>query len=99
MQVVHSTAAQQEEDQMFSKFKMFASIAFMGASLAACGGSDSTNTTITNPVTTGTPVLTTSVLMQGTAFTPPAIQVSPGAIVTFTNQDGILHNATFANSA
>jgi plastocyanin len=39
--------------------------------------------------------VTTSVAMQNTAFVPPAIQVSPGAVVTFTNGDNTAHNVTF----
>jgi plastocyanin len=33
--------------------------------------------------------------MVGSAFSPPDIQVSPSATVTFTNQDNITHNVTF----
>lgn len=44
-------------------------------------------------------MVTTSVTLQGSAFVPPAIRVSPGAIVTWTNADGIAHNVTFASSA
>ena len=45
-----------------------------------------------------TRVATTSVSLINTAFVPPDIRVSPGATVTFTNNDGIQHNVTFANS-
>jgi plastocyanin len=37
--------------------------------------------------------------MTGNAFAPPDIQVSPGATVTFTNQDGIAHNVIFTSSS
>ena len=57
------------------------------SAMAACG-SDSTTTTTT-------PTLTTSVTMQSTAFTPTAIQVSPGAVVTWTNNDNFQHTVTF----
>jgi plastocyanin len=36
--------------------------------------------------------------MQSTAFNPPNIVVSPGATVTWTNNDGINHNVTFAGA-
>ncbi len=69
-------------------------------SLACGGGSESTGTNgtptpPTPPAPTTTRVETTEVSMQGTSFTPSAIRVTPGAIVTFTNKDGITHNATF----
>jgi plastocyanin len=44
-------------------------------------------------------VATTAVNMSGSAFNPPAIQVAPGATVTYTNQDGIDHNVTFSSTA
>ena len=69
---------------------------------AACGGSDPSG-----PIGGGgggggggtTPVVTTSVNIQNTAFVPPAIRVSPGAVVTWTNSDGVDHNVTFTSSA
>jgi plastocyanin len=70
--------------------------------IISCGGSDSTGTStgITpNPGGGNTPTVTTSVAMRNTSFTPSAIQVSPGAVVTFTNQDNIDHNATFSSSS
>jgi plastocyanin len=68
--------------------------------LAACGGGSS-GSPPTGPGTgtPGTPELTTAVAMQNTSFTPPDIQVSPGATVTFTNRDGFNHNVTFTNAA
>jgi len=34
--------------------------------------------------------------MRGTSFVPPAIVVARGATVQFTNEDGIIHDASFA---
>ena len=42
---------------------------------------------------------TTSVSMKNTAFNPADIVVSPGATVTWTNEDGFSHNATFSSTA
>lgn len=71
--------------------------------VTSCGGSSSpvptTPTTPTTPVTPGSPVATTSVDMKNTAFSPSAISVGSGAVVTFTNSDGFAHNVTFANTA
>lgn len=47
----------------------------------------------------GGPVATTSVNLRGSAFIPPSIRVSPGAVVTWTNSDGIAHNVTFAETS
>ncbi|MBA3672807.1 MAG: plastocyanin [Gemmatimonadaceae bacterium] len=41
-------------------------------------------------------MITTAVSMRGSAFDPPAIQVSPSAVVTFTNADNFAHNVTFS---
>ena len=70
----------------------------------SCGGSDSSVTGTTKPTTpttpvTTTPVVTTSVDMKNLAFTPSTIQVTSGAVVTFTNSDGFAHNVTFANTS
>jgi plastocyanin len=70
---------------------------------AACGGSGGGDTP-TGPGTPGTPgtpapIVTTSVSLQNTAYNPADIQVSPGATVTFTNNDGINHTVTFDNSS
>lgn len=35
--------------------------------------------------------------MSGFAFSPAAIQVSPGARVTWTNTDNVNHNVTFSS--
>ena len=73
------------------------------AALLACGGSDTTSPgSNQNPNPNpggGSPTVTTAVNMSGNRFTPAAIRVSPGAIVTFTNSDGIAHNATFTSTA
>jgi plastocyanin len=77
----------------------------LAAAIIGCGGGgggDSTPTTPTNPGTPGTPgqpTATTSVEMKGFAFNPPAIVVSPGATVTWTNSDNTNHNVTFSNTA
>ena len=59
----------------------------------ACGGSD--------PITggKGPPVATTSVSLKNTAFAPGVIQVTPGATVQFTNNDGFAHNVTFTDAS
>lgn len=73
--------------------------------ISACGGGAYGGSTdggdgggggITNP---GTPIVTTAVSISGSSFVPPDIQVSPGATVTFTNNDGVAHNATFSSTA
>lgn len=68
----------------------------------ACGGGGSDSPTNPgnpgNPSNPGTPIVTTSVDLQGSAFKPADIQVSPGATVTFTNLDGINHTVTFDNT-
>lgn len=69
--------------------------------VAACGGggsSDSNPTTPTTPTTPATPIATTSVTLQNSLFDPAAIVVSPSAVVTFTNSDGIAHDVNFANT-
>ncbi len=46
----------------------------------------------------GGPVMTTSVTVGNNVFSPGAIQVSPGATVTWTwNPGGIDHNVTFSS--
>ncbi len=71
------------------------------ATVAACGGggsSDNNPTTPTTPTPPTTPTATTSVSLQNNRFDPTAIVVSPSAVVTFTNSDGIAHNVTFAST-
>jgi plastocyanin len=63
------------------------------------GGYGGSVTTPTTPTTPAAPTATTSVAMQNTAFNPQDIVVSPGATVTWTNNDGINHNVTFANAS
>ncbi len=70
--------------------------------LAACGGGGSSDSGPTNPIiptTPGTPVATNAVTMQNSTFNPADIVVSPSSRVTFTNSDGIAHNASFASTA
>lgn len=74
--------------------------------LAACGGSSGGGSSVTSPgtpaipSTPSNPVLTTDVVLQNTAFSPENIQVSPSAVVTFTNNDGgTTHNVTFTSGA
>jgi plastocyanin len=63
--------------------------------LTACGGSgDSGGVTNPPPV----PVVTTDVSIHNLAFSPHAIQVSPGATVHFTNNDNTAHNVTFSSA-
>ena len=71
--------------------------------VAACGGSTDVSTGVTTGTTTGTTtgsgsvVVTTAVAMLGSAFVPPNIQVSPGAVVTWSNGDAFAHNVTFTS--
>jgi plastocyanin len=67
--------------------------------VAACGGggSDTTAPPII-PTTPATPVATTAVSMQNDQFNPKDILVSPSAVVTFTNNDGISHNVIFSDN-
>jgi plastocyanin len=64
--------------------------------LVACSGT-SYSRGVTNPPDPG-PVVTTSVSLHNLAFSPRSIQVSPGATVDFTNNDGISHNITFSSA-
>ena len=67
---------------------------------ASCGGgsaSDGGYGGLTNP-TSGSPIQTTSVAVSDNQFSPAAIQVSPGATVTWTwIQGAALHNVTFSS--
>jgi plastocyanin len=75
------------------------------AALLACGGggSDSTGPGTTGGTAGGTggtgAVATTAVSMKNIAFTPEAIKVASGAVVTWTNNDGFAHNVTFDGGA
>jgi plastocyanin len=67
--------------------------------VAACGGGGGSDSTPTNPITPtpNTPIATTAVSLKDDVFNPADIVVSPSAVVTFTNNDGIAHNVNFAN--
>ena len=72
----------------------------LAAILACGGGSDSTGPGTTGGTTGGTgAVATTAVSMKNIAFTPEAIKVASGAVVTWTNNDGFAHNVTFDGGA
>ena len=70
----------------------FVLVLLSSLAVAGCGGAYSTTPN-------GPPVVTTSVELRNTAFNPAVIQVSPGATVTFTNNDGINHNVTFSSAS
>jgi plastocyanin len=81
---------------------LVAALAFV---VAGCGGSGDTGTTVTG-TPTGTPtggttttVTTNAVAISGFAFFPPNIQVSPGAVVTWSNGDATDHNVTFTSGS
>ncbi len=68
--------------------------------LAGCGGGKSYSGVTAPPQMSPSPrVMTTSVSLRNLAFSPASIQVTPGATVQFTNNDGIEHNITFSNSS
>ena len=71
-------------------------LVFALTTIAACGGGGS-DSTPTVPITPPTPIATTSVGLQNSLFDPSAIVVSPSAVITFTNNDGISHNVIFSN--
>lgn len=74
-------------------------LVLVAAVVTACGGSSATTATgPTTPTTPETPTVTTSVSIANFAFAPASIQVASGAVVTFTNNDNIAHNVTFANN-
>jgi plastocyanin len=66
---------------------------------AACGGGSDTPTNPIIPSTPSNPIATTSVSLQDNVFNPADILVSPSAVVTFDNTDGIAHNVIFANQS
>ena len=72
------------------------------ALVVSCGGGSSStgvpNSNPQTPTTPTTPTVTTSVTLQNSSFSPSAIQVSSGAVVTFTNNDAIAHNVTFTST-
>jgi plastocyanin len=65
--------------------------------LAGCSGASYSGVTDNNG--NQQPVLTTNVSLRNLAFSPRAIQVSPGATVDFTNNDGTAHNITFSSAS
>lgn len=71
----------------------------LAVAIMGCGGGGGGDSTPTTPTPPTPPVATTSVTMQNLAFTPPAIVVSPGATVTWTNNDNTNHNVTFSSTS
>ncbi len=74
--------------------------------VAACGGDSGTNPNGGGGYGGGGggggggPTVTTAVTVTGNAFVPSAIQVSPGAMVTWTwASGGVTHNVTFPSAA
>jgi plastocyanin len=61
--------------------------------MAGCGGS-STYAAPPAGCSAATAVATTSVTIQGMAFSPHCIAVAKGAVVTFTNNDTVPHTVT-----
>jgi plastocyanin len=84
------------EDHFLAQVSMRTCLFLAALSLAAaCGGSSYGSTA---PDTTTGPTVTTAVTISGIAFGPAAIRVSPGAVVTWTNNDNINHNVTFSDA-
>ena len=65
--------------------------------LIGCGGASYSGVTDNNG--NQQPVLTTNVSLRNNAFSPRAIQVSPGVTVDFTNNDGTPHNVIFSSAS
>lgn len=59
--------------------------------LAGCGDDDSTDTTAPSD---GEAASGDAVTIAGFAFDPTTIEVSPGATVTWSNEDGVQHTVT-----
>ena len=57
--------------------------------LAACGGGSSST-----PTSPSNPTVTTTITITANGVSPQSIQVSPGARVTFVNNDSRSHNMT-----
>lgn len=82
---------------------LFCGVTVLAFALAGCGGSSPTGggngggNGSGNGGGNGDPVETTSVTIDNTAFDPADIQVSPGATVTWTWQESVIHNVTFAD--
>jgi cytochrome c peroxidase len=49
------------------------------------------------PPPPGTPSPAATVIMVANAYRPSKLTVAPGTVVTWTNQDGVRHSATFAS--
>lgn len=71
----------------------------LAVAMMGCGGGGGGDSTPTTPTTPAQPIATTSVTMQNFAFSPAAIVVSPGATVTWTNNDNTNHNVTFSSTS
>ncbi|HMG13548.1 MAG TPA: plastocyanin/azurin family copper-binding protein [Gemmatimonadaceae bacterium] len=71
----------------------------LAAVLALIGCSGASYSGVTDNNGNQQPVLTTNVSIRNLAFSPRAIQVSPGATVDFTNNDGTPHNIIFSSAA
>ena len=65
---------------------------------AGCGGGESAGPRSGGTGVPVVPIATTSVSLSSRSVGPSAIRVSPGALVTFTNLDGINHNLTFSDA-
>jgi plastocyanin len=78
---------------MRTTFTLAAALVLMGCSGSGYGGTTGPSN---DP---GPPVMTQSVDLRHQAFSPGRIQVTPGATVEFTNDDGIAHNITFSSNA
>lgn len=96
----HSPTPARRMHRSLPALALLLAIACSGSSGSGSAGATPTPPTAPSTPTTPTgPVATTAVTLQGNAFNPPAIVVSPGATVTFTNQDNINHNVTFDGSS
>ncbi len=88
---------------------LFLAVAACGGDTGTSGDDDNTNTNTTPPPPPPPPpappppppppVMTMSVAVENNFFLPESIQVSPGAMVTWTWGGGNPHNVTFASSA
>jgi plastocyanin len=68
--------------------------AAVAALLVSCGGGGYGGGSNTPPTTTGTPASGFRITIRGLAFSPLNLDVTPGATVTVSNQDGMLHSVT-----
>lgn len=76
-------------------------VALFLVAFTACGGSDTTGPTGGGGGGGTTFTVTTNVAVGNgsNSFTPANIQVTPGASVTFTWNESVNHNVTFANGS